>query len=92
MLGQLVRVNGAYTITLPSAVVGMHCVVEATTAAIFSLDPSGVETIELDGTVLAGGNKATSNGALRASIYLFCEVAGAWVARTIVPSFADGGA
>jgi hypothetical protein len=91
--GQTIRVTGNYTPTIPAATVGLHAVFEATTAAIFSIDPSvGTDTIELDGTVLAAGNKIASNGAKRASVYVKCEVNGAWIVRTIVPTFADGGA
>lgn len=91
MLGQVVKVNGAYTVSLPPSAIGMHCVIEATTAAIYSVDPNGTEVIELDGTALAAGNKITSNGTKRASIYIYCEVAGTWIARTLIPSLSDGG-
>lgn len=91
MRGQTIRVTGAFVPTLPAAVVGRHAVFEATTAAIFSVDPVITDEIELDGVLLAAGNRITSNGAIRASVYIKCAVAGVWIARTIVSTFADGG-
>jgi hypothetical protein len=93
MRGQTLLVTGAYTPTLPTAVAGYNCIVEATTAAVYSLDPvTGTDVIELNGTSLAAGNKATSDGSKRARMVVKCYAAGTYVITSVNHVAVDGGA
>jgi hypothetical protein len=93
MRGQTLLVTGAYTPTLPTAVAGYNCIVEATTAAVYSLDPvTGTDVIELNGTSLVAGNKATSDGTKRARMLVKCYAAGTYVITSLNHVAIDGGA
>lgn len=93
MYGCLHRITGAYTLTLPAAVIGMSAVIRSTSAAAFSVDCNGSDHFELfDGTVLADGNKITSSGAKNESVTIICEVANTWIIVGQSGAFSDGGA
>ncbi len=78
MRGQTHRVTGAYTRTLPTAVVGMNALFRATTAAVFSLDCQGTDNFILDGATLTAGYKISSPGAIGNAVYVECTVANKW--------------
>jgi hypothetical protein len=92
--GQTALVTGAYIASLPTAVIGRNVEVMATTATVFSVDVvTGTDVIYLNGTALAAGNKATSDGTIRASIRCKCVVTGYYECKsTGVGLFIDGGA
>lgn len=92
MYGNYHRITGAYTVTLPAAVVGMHASFRATSAAIFSIDCQGADSFSLGGTTLAAGNKITSDGNSGARVELSCDVANLWVVKNITGVVIDGGA
>ena len=93
MLGQTLKVSGAYTPTLPTAAVGYRVILEATTAAVYSVDlAAGSDIIELAGTTQAAGEKITSSGAKRARVLIYCETAGTYIAIPLNDVFINGGA
>jgi hypothetical protein len=80
MYGNVHKITGAYTVTLPAAVVGMSGIFRATTAAEFSLDCDGSDHFEaFDGTVGGAGKKLTSSGAKNEWLSVYCEVANTWI-------------
>ena len=80
MYGDIHKITGAYTLTLPAAVVGMSATFRVTTAAVFSIDCNASDHFEMfDGTVLGAGNKQTSGGTKNESIQVYCEVANTWI-------------
>jgi hypothetical protein len=92
MKGQFHIVNGAYTPTLPTAVPGYSGTFTAQTAAAFSLDPAnGADVLYLNGTALAAGNRVTSDGSLRAAIFVKCILAGFYEVTAMRGIFVDGG-
>jgi hypothetical protein len=94
MRGQTHVVTGAYTLSLPTAAIGYSATFYASTAAVFSVDVvTGTDVIVLNGTALAAGNKATSDGTINAECYVECRVAGKYTVNSNgVGLFVDGGA
>ena len=95
MYGNMHLVTGAYVVTLPPAVLGMHATFMATTAAAFSVDSdtSGTaDAIILSGTELDSGDKITSDASQYATVFLECVVADHWMATPTLGLFIDGGA
>ncbi len=93
MKGQVHRITGAYTLSLPAAVPGLNAEFIATTAAVFSLDVQvATDIIILNGVSLAAGNKATSDASINATIFLECTAAGTYRGNAILGVFSDGGA
>lgn len=93
MFGGEHLVTGAYVLSLPTAAVGYHGRFQATTAAVFSLDlTTGTDVIVLNGTALAAGNKATSDGTIYNEMEVVCRVAGTYIVRSLQGLAIDGGA
>lgn len=93
MKGQTHVVTGAYTLSLPTAVVGYHACFMASTAAVFSIDVvTGTDVLVLNGNALTAGNKATSDGAIYSECYVECNVAGKYIITSTQGIFVDGGA
>jgi hypothetical protein len=92
MYGDEHIVTGAYTITLPAAVVGMNAYFTATTAAVFSIDSNGADQFILAGTALTAGNKITSPGGAYDQCQVVCHTANKWTVRNCNAVFTDGGA
>jgi hypothetical protein len=90
----LIRVTAAGTVTLPAGtVVGQTVSVVSTTAAVVSLDPdSASDYLILNGTALAGGNKATSDGTIGAMLSCVNEVANYFRCQAVQGVWSDGGA
>ena len=85
------KITGAYTVTLPSAVIGMSGVFRSSTAAEFSLDCNGSDHFEMyDGTVLDAGDKQTSSSTKNEFLYVYCESANTWITLGINGAFTDG--
>jgi len=85
-------VIGAYTDTLPAAVIGMHARFMATTAAVFSLDSNAADQFRLGGSLLTAGYKISSDGALGAECEVVCRAANIWEVINTNCVFIDGGA
>lgn len=93
MKGQTHVVTGAYTLSLPKAVVGYRATFMASTAAVFSIDlVTGTDVIVLNGTALTAGNKVTSDGTINAEVYVECRISGKYHINSIVGLAIDGGA
>ncbi len=93
MRGQTHVVTGAYTLSLPTAVVGYNATFYASTAAAYSIDVvTGTDVIVLNGTALTAGYKATSDGTINAEVFVECRVAGKYTITAITGLFIDGGA
>ena len=93
MKGQTHVVTGAYTLSLPTAVVGYRGRFVASTAAVFSIDVvTGTNVIILNGTALTAGYKATTDGTINAEVYVECRVAGKYHIISIIGLAVDGGA
>ena len=92
MYGNLHRITGAFTVTVPAAVVGMSATFRATTAVAFSVDCNGADHFELfDGTALTAGHKITSGGTKNEFVTVVCESANTWIIVGINGVFTDGG-
>lgn len=93
MYGNIHKITGAYTLTLPAAVVGMSGLFRATTAAIFSIKAGVSCHFEMiDGTVLDNGDKQTSGGTKNAWLHIHCEVANVWITSGQHGTMEDTGA
>jgi len=93
MEGQTHVVTGAYVLSLPTAVVGYRAKFKASTAAVYSLDVvTGTDVIVLNGTLLAAGNKATSDGTQYNEMVVECRVAGTYDIASWMGVAIDGGA
>lgn len=93
MYGNTHIVTGAYTLSLPTAAVGYKAKFKASTAAAFSLDlKTGTDVIQLNGTALAAGNKATTDGTENATLQVECNEAGIYEVNSIIGLAVDGGA
>jgi hypothetical protein len=93
--GHVIRVTATGTVTLPAATtLGQNCLIVSTTAAVISVDPaSAADAITLDqSAALAGGNKATSDGTIRAQLFCHNPVANSWTCNTVMGVWSDGGA
>ena len=92
MKGQTHVVTGAYTISLPTAVVGYRATFMATTAATFSIDvATGTDVIYLNGTALTAGYMVTSDGTIRAKLSCECVATGYYECTALQGIFFDGG-
>lgn len=91
MYGDTHRVTGAYTITLPAAVVGMNATYRATTAAVLTLDEDAADSFVLNGAAGTAGNKIASSGVAGESVYVECTIANQWDVYPL-GVWADGGA
>ena len=92
MDGGVEKITGTYTRTLPAAVVGMHGLFRASTAAAFSLKAGASDHFEMfDGTILDAGDKQTSGGTKNEFIQIYCETANTWITIGINGPFVDGG-
>ena len=85
-------ITGAYTVTLPAAVLGMGAPFRCTTAAVASIDCNAADAFVLGGTALTAGNKITSDGTAGAELELICLVANRWSVRNVTGVWIDGGA
>ena len=92
MYGSEHIVIGAYTETLPAAVVGMWAPFRATTAAVMTLDCQAADSFILGGTTLTAGNKIATDGSLGVEFEVICLVANRWTVRNITGTVIDGGA
>lgn len=93
MYGNVHKITGAYTVTLPAAVVGMSGTFRASIAAVFSVDTNASDHFETyDGTVLDAGDKLTSSGVKNEWLDIYCESANTWIVRRQGGVFIDGGA
>jgi hypothetical protein len=91
--GNVHKITGAYTLSLPTAVVGYEAIFYASTVAVYSLDvKTGTDVIILNGTALAAGNKATSGGSQYNQMEVRCNTAGYYIINSIVGLAIDGGA
>ena len=72
--------DGAMTLLLPAATVGMHFFFAVMVAQELRIDPNGTETIALPSTAAQGaaGKYLTAN-AIGEFAHLVCETAGTWV-------------
>jgi len=93
MYGNVHKVTGAYTVTLPAAVVGMRGYFRASTAAVFSIDTNAADHFEdYEGTVYAAGEKLTSGGTKNEAVEIYCESANTWIVKWQRGVFFNGGA
>ena len=92
MYGNNHLVVGAYTVTLPAAVLGMSAKFRATTAAVMTLDCQAADSFVLGGTTLTAGNKIATDGSLGVEFEVICLVANRWTVRNITGTVIDGGA
>ncbi|MFA5346512.1 MAG: hypothetical protein WC294_00075 [Methanoregula sp.] len=92
MLGQVHRVTGNYTRTLPAGFAGASATFYATTASTFSLKPQADELIRLFGTALDVGDKISSVGTEGDEVTIFWDSAGYWRAHRMNVLFTDTGA
>jgi hypothetical protein len=91
--GQTNLVTGAYVLSLPTCNTPYKGPFRATTAAVYSLDVvTGTDVIILNGTALAAGNKATSDGTINNQMSVSCEGSGVIIINSIVGVAIDGGA
>lgn len=92
--GHLVRVTAAGVVVLPSAATtGQHCAVVSTAANVVSVDVASVaDTMTLNGTALAAGNRATSDGTAGAELACVADLANSWRCRAVLATWVDGGA
>ena len=92
MTGQTLLVTGAYTPSMPSAVVGRKGKFMATTATVYSIDlQTGTDVIYHNGTALPAGNKITSDGTIRNTISCECNVTGIYECNSVLGLATDGG-
>jgi hypothetical protein len=93
MRGQIHRVTGAYTLTLPAGFAGASGTFFATTASTFSLKPQADQLIRLFGTALDAGDKISSMGTESDEVSIFWDATtGCWRAHRMNVLFTDGGA
>ncbi|MFA5322913.1 MAG: hypothetical protein WC373_09595, partial [Smithella sp.] len=93
MKGQTHVITGAYTLSLPTAVVGYKAKFKASTATVYSIDVvTGSDVIILNGTALSAGNKATSDGSIYNEVLVECRVAGKYDVQSQLGLMVDGGA
>lgn len=90
MQGNIHRVMGAYTLTLPPARPGLHGLFVAQVASVFSIKASPNDHILLGGNELPKGNKISSDGYNSDHVYLRCLNANTWEAEAS-GLFTDGG-
>jgi len=93
MYGQIHRVTGAYTLTLPTGAAGMNGTFRATTASTFSVKAGADDHFILLGTALTDGDKITSIGGAGDTVSIYWDdVVSAWIADSMNALFTDGGA
>lgn len=92
MYGDTHLVTGAYTVTLPTAVAGMHAKFCATTAAIFSIDLQATDYWILNGTTLTQANKVSSSGFAGECIEFTATATNYFRSTATSGTFIDGGA
>jgi len=93
MENQTHNISGAYTLSLPTAVVGYKAKFVALTAAVYSLDVvTGTDVIILNGTALTAGYKATSDGTIYNEVDVECREAGKYMISSQLGLMIDGGA
>jgi hypothetical protein len=76
--GSVNNTNGAETITLPAAVVGMNVLIYSNDATVKNVDPNGTDTIILTTAALTAGYQIKSPGAAGDFIALVCMTANQW--------------
>jgi len=92
MYGDVHKITGAYTVTLPTAVIGMSGTFRASTAAAFSVKAGAADHFEMfDGTVLDAADKITSGGTKNEFVTVYCESANTWIVIGQNGAFTDGG-
>ncbi len=80
-------------VSLPAAIQGMHaCWQDQNGGGVVTLDPNGVETVELGGTVLTAGNAIDSAGDRGDRQCLMSSADGEWIALGGSGTWVDGGA
>jgi hypothetical protein len=93
MKGQIHRVTGAYTLTLPTGAAGMNATFRATTASTYSIKAGASNNFILRGTALDNGDKITSIGGAGDTVSIYWDdVVSAWIADSMNVLFTDGGA
>jgi hypothetical protein len=90
--GQWHNITGAYTVTLPAAVLGMSGKFYATTAAVFSVDSNAADHFDYRGTALSAGYKLTSDGFAGTFVEITCDRANTWTVTNTSGLLVDGGA
>jgi hypothetical protein len=89
--GQVHKVMGPYTLTLPPAKVGLSGTFRAGVSATFSVKARQEDLIILGGTSLSNGNKISSDGSTGAMIKLVCLNPNTWEDEGSNSTFIDGG-
>lgn len=92
MRGQLHKVTGTYTRTLPAGFAGASGTFYASTASTFSLKPQADQYIKLFGTALDVGDKISSVGTESDEVTIFWDPDGFWRAHRMNVLFTDTGA
>lgn len=93
LYGQIHRVTGAYTLTLPTGATGMNATFRATTASTYSIKAGSTDNFILLGAALDDGDKITSVGGAGDTVQIYWDdVVSAWIADSMNVLFTDGGA
>jgi hypothetical protein len=93
MYGQIHRVTGAYTLTLPTGAIGMNASFRATTASTFSIKAGASDNFIMLGVALHDADKITSVGNAGDTVSIYWDdTVSAWIADSMNCLFADGGA
>jgi hypothetical protein len=93
MYGQIHRITGAYTLTLPTGAIGMNATFRATTASTFSVKAGESDNFIMLGTALHDADKITSVGNAGDTVSIYWDdVVSAWIADSMNALFTDGGA
>lgn len=89
--GQVHLIMGPYTLTLPSARMGLSGTFIAGAQGVISLKAGPKDHIRLSGTPLANGQKISSMGDTGAKIDLMCLTPNTWETANSNSIFIDGG-
>jgi hypothetical protein len=93
MYGQVHRVTGNYTLTLPTGAAGMSATFRATTASTYSIKAGETDNFILLGTALNDADKITSMGGAGDTVSIYWDdTVSAWIADSMNVLFTDGGA
>jgi len=91
MQGQMHKLMGPYTLTLPPAAPGLHGYFVSEAKEVFHIKPYKNDHIVLWGNPIPNGNKVTSDGSKYATLYVSCWSENTWDAHAINSIFVDGG-
>jgi len=93
MYGQIHRVTGAYTLTLPAGAIGMNATFRATTASTFSIKAGESDNFIMLGVALDDADKITSVGNAGDTVSIYWDdTVSSWIADSMNCLFTDGGA